>query len=156
MADTRTFVASLRPRAIRWLGRVATLTMIALLAWTGARVFWSLTSPATPEAPTAVDTDPSRVAQAIAARHLFGEAPQQGTRTTVAESTAKLYGVVTPTAKGQRGIAIISVQGRPALAFREGEEIAPGLTLHRVLARAVEVSQGGGVQVLRLPERGKT
>jgi len=156
MADTFSLAASLRPRAIRWLGRLATIAMIALFAWTGARVFWSLTLPATPEAPTAVDTEPSRVAQAVAARHLFGEAPQQGTRTTVTESTAKLYGVVTPTAKGQPGIAIISVQGKPALAIREGEEIAPGLTLHRVLARAVEVSQGGGIQVLRLPERGKT
>ena len=156
MADTLIFLASLRPRAIRWLGRLAAIAMLALLAWTGAHIFWTITSPATPEAPTAVDTEPSRVAQAVAARHLFGEAPPQGTRTTVAESTAKLYGVVTPTGKGQRGIAIISVQGKPALAVREGEEIAPGLTLHRVLARAVEVSQGGGIQVLRLPERGKT
>ena len=156
MADTLSFFASLGPRAIPWLGRLATIAMIALLAWLGARVFWALTAPATPEPPIAVDTDPSRVAQSIAARHLFGEAPKQGTRTAGTDSTAKLYGVVASTGKGRPGIAILSIQGKPAVAVREGEEISPGVTLHRVLARSVEVSQGGVIQELRLPERGKT
>ena len=158
MAITLSFVASLGPRALPWLGRLVTIAIVALLAWLGAQVFWNLTAPATPEPPIAVDTDPPRVAQTIAARHLFGEAPQQGIRTagTGRAVDAKLYGVVAASGKGHSGIAILSIQGKPAVAVREGDEITPGVTLHRVLARSVEISQGGVIEVLRLPERGKT
>ena len=158
MADSLSVVESLGSRALPWLGRLATIAILALLAWLGARVFWHLTAPATPEPAIAVDTDPSRVAQAIAARHLFGEAPEQGIKTVAAASAtdAKLFGVVAPSRKGQAGIAIISIQGKPAVALREGDEIAAGVTLQRVLAKSVEISQGGVVRMLTLPERGKT
>jgi len=159
MTDTfSSFVSSYAPRAITWLGRVATVVVIALVAWLGAHVFWTLTTPATPEPAPAVDTDPARAAQAVIARHVFGEAPAQAIRTggTAGATDARLYGVVAPSGKGRAGIAIVSVQGKPAVAFREGEEIASGVTLHRVLARSVEISQGGAIQVLTLPERGKT
>jgi general secretion pathway protein C len=157
MTDSLSFVASLAPRVLPWLGRLATVAMIALLAWLGARIFWSLTVPAVPEPAIAVDTDPARVAQTVAARHLFGKAPEQGVRGAGASAAdAKLYGVVSPSGKGRTGIAIVSVQGKPAVAFREGDEIAAGVTLHRVLVRSVEISQGGIIQVLTLPQRGKT
>ena len=158
MADSFSFVSSLAPRAIPWLGKLATLAVIALLAWLGARVFWDLTAPATPEPAIAVDTDPSRVAQTIAARHLFGEAPAQGTPGAVAKSAAeiKLHGVVAPGGRGHTAIAIVSSQGKPAVAVRVGDEILPGVTLHRVLPRSVEIDQGGQILLLTLPERGKT
>jgi general secretion pathway protein C len=127
------------------------IVLVALLAWLGARVFWSFAAPAAPEPAIAVDTDPTRVAQAVAARHLFGEAPEQGTRAAGTASAAKLYGVVAPTRKGRAGIAILSIQGKPAVAVREGEELASGLTLHRVFVRSVEINQGGILQVLTLP-----
>ena len=156
MTDSLSFVFSLAPRVLPWLGRLATIALIALLAWLGARAFWDITTPATPEPAFAVDTDPSRVAQAVAARHLFGEAPEQGIKTAGTGSTTKLYGVVAPTGKGRPGIAILSILGKPAVAVREGDEFASGVTLHRVLVRSVEISQGGVIQVLTLPERGKT
>jgi general secretion pathway protein C len=156
MADSLSVVSSLALRALPWLGRLATIALIALLAWLGARAFWDLTAPATPEPAIAVDTDPSRVAQAVTARHLFGEGPGQGIWTAGTGNAAKLYGVVAPTGKGRGGIAILSIQGKPAVAVREGDEFASGVTLHRVLARSVEISQGGVIQVLTLPERGKT
>jgi len=158
MTDTlSTYMSSYAPRAISWLGRLATLAVIALLAWTGARVFWTLTAPVTPDPAIAVDTEPTRVAQAVAGRHVFGEAPVAAIGMTGAAATnVKLFGVVARGANGRAGIAIISVQGKPAAAFREGEEIASGVMLHRVLVRSVEISQGGAIQVLTLPERGKT
>ena len=158
MADSHSFAASPGSRALAWLGRLAAIAIIALLAWLGARVFWNLTAPATPEPAIAVDTDPARVSHAVAARHLFGEMPEQGIKTVAAGSAtdAKLFGVVAPSRKGQTGIAIVSVQGKPAVALRVGDEIAAGVILHRVLARSVEISHGGVIQVLLLPERGKT
>lgn len=158
MADSLSFVASVASRALPWSGRLATIAMIALLAWLGARIFWSLSAPTVPEPAIAVDTDPARVAQTVAARHLFGKAPEQSIKVagTASATDAKLYGVVSPSGKGRSGIAIVSIQGKPAVAIREGEEIAAGVTLHRVLVRSVEISEGGIIQVLTLPQRGKT
>ena len=158
MADSFSFVSSLAPRAIPWLGKLATMAIIALLAWFGARLFWNLTLPATPEPALVVDTDPAGVAQTIAARHLFGAAPAPGTAGDVAKGAAniKLHGVVAPGRRGHTAIAILSNQGKPAVAVRVGEEILPGVTLRRVLPRSVEIDQGGQILLLTLPERGKT
>lgn len=151
-------MSSHAPRALPWLGRLATLAVIALLAWLGARLLWDLTAPATPEPAVVVDTDPTGVAQTIAARHLFGEAPAQGATGALAEGAAniRLHGVVAPARRGQIAIAILSSQGKPAVAVRVGEEILPGVTLHRVLPRSVEIDQGGQIHLLTLPERGKS
>lgn len=158
MADSFSFVTTLAPRAIPWLGKLATIAIIALLAWLGARLFWALTAPTAPEPAIVVDTDPASVAQTIAALHLFGEAPAQGTAGAVASRSAdiKLHGVVAPGKRGHTAIAIFSSKGRPAVAVRVGEEIVPGVTLQRVLPRSVEIDQGGQVLTLTLPERGKT
>ena len=158
MADSFSFLSSLAPRAIPWLGKLATIVIVALLAWLGARVFWNLTAPATPEPAMVMDTDAPRVAQAVAARHLFGEAPVQGATGADArlEATLKLHGVFAPARQGQIAIAILSSKGKPAVAVRVGEEVVPGVTLHRVLPRSVELDQGGQIFPLTLPERGKT
>ena len=158
MADSFSFISSFAPRALPWLGKLATLVTIVLLAWLGARMVWTLTVPATPEPAMVVDTDPSGVAQTIAARHLFGEAPAQGVAGTgaTAEGSIKLHGVVAPARPGQIAIAIVSSQGKPAVAVRVGEEILPGVTLRRVLPRSVEIDHGGQIRLLTLPERGKT
>ena len=158
MNDSFSFVSSLAPRALPWLGRLATIAVIALLAWLGARAFWNLTTPTTPEPAMVIDTDALRVAQAVAARHLFGEAPVRPTNGAGAglEANLKLHGVFAPTKRGQIAIAIVSSRGKPAVAVRVGEEVLPGVTLHRVLPRSVEIDQGGQIFPLTLPERGKT
>lgn len=151
MADS--FISSLAPRALPWLGKLATIAIIALLAWLGARAFWNFTSPATPEPAMVIDTDALRLAQAVAARHLFGEAPAQLTRgaATRTEANLKLHGVFAPAKPGHTAIAILSSQGKPAVAVRVGEEVLPGLKLHRVLPRSVEIDQGGQIILLALP-----
>jgi general secretion pathway protein C len=156
MADSFSFLSSLGPRAIPRLGKLATIAMIALLAWLGARVFWNLTAPATPEPAMVVDADALRVAQAVAARHLFGVAPVQDGADARIVANLKLHGVFAPAGRGQTAIAILSSKGKPALAVRVGEEVLPGMTLHRVLPRSVEIDQGGQILLLTLPERGKT
>lgn len=156
MVDSFSFISSLAPRALPWLGKLATIAVLVLLAWFGARLFWDLSVPATPEPAIVVDTDPSGVAQVIAARHLFGEAPAQGATGAGAPASIKLHGVVAPAGRGQIAMAILSSQGKPAVAVRVGEEILPGVTLHRVLPRSVQIDQGGQIRLLTLPERGKT
>src|SRR5262249_49654513 len=77
------------------------------------------------------------------ARHLMGE--------TVAAAAApaapppsqyRLLGAMTASGK-QRGFAILSEQGKPAFPVVEGEEIAPGLKLSRVLPDKVVLARGG-------------
>ena len=157
MADSFSFTSSLVPRAIPWLGRLATVAAIVVLAWVGARIFWTLAAPAISDPALVVDTDPSRVARAIAARHLFGDAPEAGNVAAGPEraGNARLHGVFAPVSCRRGAMAILSVDGRPATAVREGEEILPGVVLHRVRARSVEISRGGRMQVLALPERGR-
>lgn len=134
------------------------IAIVALLAWLGARGFWNLTAPGTPEPAMVMDTDALRVAQAVATRHLFGEASVQGITDADARLVAdlKLHGVFAPAKRGQIAIAILSNKGKPAVAVRVGEEVLPGVTLHRVLPRSVELDQGGQIFPLTLPERGKT
>jgi len=158
MADSFSFMSRLARRAIPWLGSLATIAALALLAWVGARIFWTLSAPAPAEPALAVDTDPSRVAQAIATRHLFGEAPDTGISAAVPEGAinGKLNGVIAPSRKGGTAIAIVSIDGKPAVAVREGDELMPGVILHRVLSRSVEIRRGGKTLVLALPQPGKS
>ena len=156
MTEFSSFLSSLAPRVIAWLGWLATLAAIVLFGWIVAGVFWELAAPYAPEPVLAVDTDPARVAQTVAARHIFGDARADVTTAVTNVVGVKLFGVVAPTGRTRVGIAILSVQGKPAVAVREGEEIADGVRLQRVLARSVEISRGGQVQELALPDRGKT
>ena len=158
MANLLSFAGSLRPRLLSWLGGMAALAALALLGWFGAGIFWKLTTPLTTEPAIAVDTDPMRSANAVAAKHLFGEAPvQKGIAVaSLVASDIKLFGVVAAGRKDRPGVAIVSVKGKPPVAIREGDEVTPGVIVQRVLVRSVEISSARGTQVLSLPERGKS
>ncbi|HKA39560.1 MAG TPA: type II secretion system protein N [Burkholderiales bacterium] len=67
-------------------------------------------------------------------------------------SDIKLVGVIAQGRQGQ-GIALLAVDGRPALPLRAGEEIAAGVTLAEVRADRVVVSRSGAVQEIRLPAK---
>ena len=144
-------------RTLRWLGWLASLAMLALLAWLGARMFWSLTTPATPEPPTAIELDPARAAQTITAHHPFGEAPA---KTAVAAQRAApadiaLRGVIAAARPGQPSVAVIAIGGKAPVSVREGDEAAPGVSVHRVLARQVEIRRDGQILSLSLPDKDK-
>lgn len=158
MADPTLLRDAFARRALPWLGRFATLVMIALLAWLGARVFWSLGRPATPAPAMVVDTDALRISKSLAARHLFGEARESPVRVAQEKVVAdlKLQGVFAPTKPGQDAFAILSSQGKPAVAVREGDEILPGVVLHRVLAQSVEINRDGQIVSLSFPETKKS
>jgi len=129
--------------------------MLALLAWLGAGIFWSIRTPSTPVPVVAIETDPARAAQTIAAHHLFGEAPAAGAAIAKARilPDIKLRGVIAATRPGQPAVAVLAIGGKASVSIREGDEAVPGVTVHRVYARAVELERDGEVQSLSLPDR---
>lgn len=75
-----------------------------------------------------------------------------GARPGVDGSDIRLVGVIAQGKRGQ-GIALLAVDGRPALALRAGEEIAAGVRLAEVRADRVVVSRSGTIQEIRLPAK---
>jgi hypothetical protein len=133
-----------------WLGGTAALIMLALLAWLGATIFWTLTAPESVRPSAPIDTDLQRTVPALTERHLFGvylvAAPAS------APSNIRLNGVIAAQRPGHGAYALLAIEGKPAQLVREGDEIAPGMTLQRVLSRQVEILRGGQTQTLALPE----
>lgn len=150
-----TLAARVNPeRLMPWLGRLAALLMLAVLAWLGANIFWTLSAPEaiSPSAP--LDTDLQRSVPALTERHLFG-LHVAATPAAAAPSNIRLNGVIAAQKPGHRAFALLVVEGKPAQLVREGDEIAPGITLQRVLERQVEIQRGGQSQTLSLPESAK-
>src|SRR5262245_34074615 len=75
-----------------------------------------------------------------------------GARVGSSGADIRLVGVIAQGGQG-RGIALLAVDGQPALALRAGEEIATGVTLAEVRADRVLVSRSGAAQEIRLPAR---
>jgi general secretion pathway protein C len=65
-----------------------------------------------------------------------------------AASNYQLKGVVA--AHGSDSAAIISVDGQPAMAYGQGREIAPGVTIKEVHAKYVVLSEGGALKRIEL------
>ena len=140
-------------RLLPWLGGVAALLMLALLAWLGANIFWTLSAPPSLRPSAVIETDLQRVLPALTERHLFGI--HQVVAASSAPSNIRLNGVIAAQRPGHSAYALLVVEGKPAELVREGEEIAPGITLQRVLSRQVEILRGGQPQILSLPESAK-
>lgn len=147
-------------RAMTWIGRLASLGMLALLAWLAAHIYWRLTVAEPPPSMLAAETDPPRAAARISSHHLFGvaadtEVAASNVATPIATPALniQLKGAIAAQRPGERAYAVLVIEGEPAQVVREGDDVAPGITLQRVLTREVELLRGGRVQVLHLPER---
>jgi general secretion pathway protein C len=62
----------------------------------------------------------------------------------------RLVGVIA-VGKSGKGIALLSVDSKPAVALRAGEDVRPGITLAEVRADRIVVSRSGVPQEIRLP-----
>ncbi|MDH4393076.1 MAG: hypothetical protein QE285_16850, partial [Aquabacterium sp.] len=87
---------------------------------------------------------------------LMGQPPLQPVAdapVVVADSRFVLLGVVAPRPGRASGLALISVDGKPARAVGVGREIEPGLRVLTVAHRQVELGAGGGAPsvILSLP-----
>jgi general secretion pathway protein C len=81
-----------------------------------------------------------------AAAGLFGGAPA-GPATTAFQ----LKGVIDD---GPDGVALLAVDGKPALAVGVGQAVAPGVTVTEIHLRYVLLAESGAVKRLDLPDSG--
>jgi hypothetical protein len=140
---------------LKWFGRMSTVLMLMVLGWLGANIYWRISAPENVRPSAQMETDAQRAQQAIAGRHLFGVHVVASTGTAATPSDIKLNGAIAADKPGQRAYALLSIEGKPSQLVREGEDLAPGITLQRVETRQVSLMRGGQTITLRLPETGK-
>lgn len=123
------------------LALVATITGLAL-------EFSSRRTPSEPVRPVAVgDTAPrSQAADIAPVAFVFGALPG------ASGSDIKLVGVIAQGKQG-KGVALLTVDGKPPIALRAGEDITAGVTLAEVRSDRVVVSRSGALQEVRLPAK---
>jgi len=135
-----------------WLGHLATVVALTVLAWLCATIYWSITTTSGTAIARSIDTNPQHTVQTLVSRHLFGVSTAPASLAASTPSDLRLNGVIAAQSEGQPAYALIVVEGKPAQVIREGAEVAPGITLKRVLAREVELLRNGQPQTLSLPQ----
>jgi general secretion pathway protein C len=134
-----------------------TTRLMTLLIWAAVlagAVAWGLPlfTRSTPVPPGTSLAAPAAPAGAGLVR-LLGQAPAAPVveaPVVVADSRFRLLGVVAPRAGAASGLALISVDGKPARAVGVGRELEPGLRLLRVGHRQVELGATAGAPAVTL------
>lgn len=147
------------PTLPTWSGHLATLLMLALLAWLCANIWWDWRTPTPQAAVIELDTDPSALAAEIARRNLFGQAApviSANAPASAAPAHLQLTGIIAAQHDTQAAYALLAYAGQPARVVRQGEEISPGLVVQRISPQEVELSHQGQRQSLTLPKPGTT
>jgi general secretion pathway protein C len=112
--------------------------------------YWAvkIITPPPTVAPPPLAAAPVREPDPVFTARLFGlvQAPQQA----AAASNIQVMGVF---AAGKHSSAVLVVDGRPARAYRVGQEIVPGTRLAEVQRDVVFVESGGARQEVRMPVR---
>lgn len=140
------------PRGRLLAGGIAVVWVLSLFlaAWIVSGWFWDRAAPAVASLPTAPLTDPVVAAQAIAAKHLMGEAKaQSGGADAPRPKSYRLLGLMTASDK-LPGFAILLANGKESLVVVEGDEIVPGLTLLKVLPDKVVIGREGSTETIAL------
>ncbi|AWI54736.1 hypothetical protein DEH84_15905 [Aquabacterium olei] len=135
----------------------------ALLTWAAVAAslaFWGLRWLAPP---TGVPANASPVSLDSAARgdlrRLLAGPAKATEATPVVNASAellariKVLGVVAPRTPGGRGVALVSVDGKPPRALRQGDRVDGDLVVKALTQRGVDIgpAQGDGVITLDLP-----
>jgi general secretion pathway protein C len=127
---------------------VSWLSSLTLAAWIASGWFWDRAAPAIVQLPTTSLVDPVAASQAIASRHLMGVATVQSTGSE-GNNSYRLLGLMT-SSPGAPGFAILAEGGKGSLVVVEGEEIAPGLKLMKILPDQVVVGRDGNTEGISL------
>ncbi len=126
-----------------------TLTAVALLGAVLAYWTWVWFAPRPQLRTEATAAQTGSVASAGA---VFGSVPRNQAAATPTGIAIKLLGVVAASG-GRRGYAVLQLEGKQVLAVHEGEDVAPGIGLARVLADHVILERNGVRETLAWPER---
>lgn len=131
---------------------VAWLVALSCVAGVAATLFWRLAAPPAIDRPVIQDSDPRAAARRIASQRPFaGQAAPSAAPLAVATTSAfSLVGVATGFVGGP-GFALLKSGTAEPEAFVEGEEIASGVRLRRILADGVEIERGGRLEHIALP-----
>ncbi|MBN8439821.1 MAG: hypothetical protein J0L95_17550 [Candidatus Accumulibacter sp.] len=138
----RTFSVIGLALASRLLPALAGGLALCLAAWLAADLFWRVFSPRPVVFLPTAQSDPAASARSIAGRHVMGAPP-----VVVAASSAEwvLTGLAT-SAPGYPGFAVLAQGGGAPQGVYEGEELAAGVVLSKILPEAIELSSAGVVR----------
>lgn len=126
------------------------IVALGLTAWLAAGWFWRLTAPEPVALVTQQTTDPQTAARSVTQRHLFGDGgTTPGSAAAPPARSFALFGAMTASRR-QPGFAVIAETGKPAVSVFEGEEVAPGIRLEKVLADKVSIVRNGRSETLEL------
>jgi general secretion pathway protein C len=128
-------------------------TVLLVLALGATAAEWALTFSAqrTPREPVSAlvlgnQVARSQAAETVSIARLFGAQPSGEA------NSVRLLGVIARGTRG-KGIALLSLDGQPAIAVRAGDAIAGDATLAEVQADRVLVSRSGVTSEIRLPSK---
>ncbi|RPH43195.1 MAG: hypothetical protein EHM87_14515 [Burkholderiales bacterium] len=136
------------------LARIASVLLFAALCAIIAGWALQLLAPRAPIAPAGSVAQVQGPTDLSAAGQLFGGVPRpQDAQAQAAPSNIQVTGVL---ASGERGVALLAIDGRPAKPFAVGEPVSDGMTVRSVSGDAVELDRGAGGLPMRLaaPARG--
>lgn len=120
-------------------------SFVLFIALCVSLAFWALQLFKPPVRAVSVPPPATAAIDLQAAADLFG-----GRGTLAASSNFQLKGVVAAI-DGRDSVAILSANGKPAQAVRQGAEIAPGVVVKEVHRRHVLVTEGGVPKRIDLP-----
>ena len=133
---------------VTWFVRALNAALLILAAVVCAHWFWMFAAPSVSAPPPSPVADTLRPAETLRRANLFGAA-SNSPQTPAARADLVLRGIY---ANRDGGMAVIALDRARTVTVRSGEELAPGITLERVLRDHVIVNQGGVSQRLELPQ----
>jgi general secretion pathway protein C len=129
------------------------VNLVLVLALAAVGTYWALqlSAPRKPKEPLVAVASGDRVARTepvdtAAAAALFGSAG------AAAYSHIRLTGIIAEGSKGA-GVALLSLDGQPAIPYRAGESIDDNTALVEVRANGVVIRSPQGMRELAMPER---
>lgn len=123
---------------------------LLIATWLISGWFWDQAAPAAIALPKARLSDPLEATQSIAARQLMGSTQKTSDSAPPPRlAQYRLLGAMTSAGR-TRGFAIVAEEGKAAVAVLEGDDVAPGIKLAKVLAEQVQLRYEGRTETLAL------
>jgi len=131
------------------IARIASVLLFAALCAIVAGWALQLLAPRAPVAPAGAVAQVQGPPDLSAAGQLFGGVPRAAdVQVQAAPSNIQVSGVL---AAGERGVALLAIDGRPAKPFAVGEPVSDGMTVRAITGDTVELDRGAGGPPMRLP-----
>jgi len=131
------------------IARIASVLLFAALCAIVAVWALQLLAPRAPIAPAGAVATVQGPPDLSAAGQLFGGVPRAAdAQVQAAPSNIQVSGVL---ASGERGVALLAIDGRPAKPFAVGDPVSDGMTVRAITGDSVELDRGAGGLPMRLP-----